>query len=34
MTCAGWIFLIGSWGFIIGLVAFSFYKVLTKKKLD
>ena len=31
MTLAGWIMLIGSWTLIIGLCAFCFYRVLSKK---
>jgi len=34
MTLSGWIFLILSWGLIIFLSVFSFYKILTKKKVD
>ncbi len=33
MKTSGWIFLISSWGFIIILCVFCFYKILTKKKL-
>jgi hypothetical protein len=33
MKLAGWIFLVISWGFIISLSAFCFYKVLSKKEL-
>lgn len=32
MKIAGWVFLILSWGAIVGLAAFCFYKVFTKKK--
>jgi glycerol uptake facilitator-like aquaporin len=34
VTAGGWIFLALSWGFIIALVAFCFYKVFSKKELD
>ncbi len=34
MKTSGWIFLILSWGLIISLSVFSFYKVLSKKKVD
>jgi hypothetical protein len=34
MRASGWLFLIVSWGFIISLSAFSFYKILTKKKVE
>ncbi len=34
MKISGWIFMILSWGIIISLCAFSFYKILTKKKVD
>jgi len=34
MRLSGWIFLAISWGFIISLAVFSFYKILTKKKVD
>lgn len=30
MTYAGWIFMIGSISFVLGLVTFCFYKVLCK----
>ena len=30
MTPAGWIFMIGSIGFVLGLVSFCFYRVLSK----
>lgn len=33
MTVAGWILLILSWVLILGMTAFCFIKVLTKKKL-
>lgn len=32
MNVGGWIFLIVSWGFIIILTVFCFYKVLSKKE--
>jgi len=31
MTLAGWIFLVVSWGAILGLTAFCFYRTLRKK---
>lgn len=34
MRLSGWLFLIASWSFILGLTAFSFYKVFTKKKVE
>ena len=34
MKISGWIFLLLSWGLIIFLSVFSFYKILTKKKVD
>jgi hypothetical protein len=34
MKISGWIFLLASWIFIIGLTIFCFYRVLTKKKMD
>jgi hypothetical protein len=34
MTLYGWLFLVFSWGVIIFLSVFSFYKVLAKKKVD
>lgn len=34
MRLSGWIFLAASWGFIIGLAVFCFYRVFTKKKID
>jgi len=34
MRSSGWMFLMVSWSFIIGLTLFCFYKVFTKKKLD
>ena len=30
MTLAGWILMIGSNGFVLGLTAFCFYRVLSK----
>ncbi len=33
MKTAGWVFLIGSWGFIIGLAIFCFIRVFSKKEL-
>jgi glycerol uptake facilitator-like aquaporin len=33
MTLAGWVFLGLSWGFIIVLSVFCFYKVFSKKEL-
>jgi len=32
MTMLGWIFLILSWGLIIGLNIFCFYRILSSKK--
>ncbi len=34
MTPGGWIFLLLSWGFILGLTVFCFWKVLRKKDDD
>jgi len=34
MRPAGWAFLVLSWGFIVTLVAFCFYKIFSKKKVD
>jgi len=34
MKASGWLFLALSWGLIIFLSVFSFYKILTKKKVD
>ena len=34
VKASGWLFLILSWGLIIALSVFSFYKVLSKKKVD
>jgi len=34
MKPSGWIFMALSWGLIIALSVFSFYKVLSKKKVD
>ena len=34
MKLSGWLFLLVSWGFIIGLTIFCFYKIFTKKKVD
>ena len=34
MRPSGWIFLILSWGFILGLVIFCFYKIFAKKRVD
>ncbi len=31
MNIGGWIFLVLSWGFIISLAVFCFYKVFSKK---
>lgn len=31
MSTSGWVFLVLSWGFIILLAAFCFYKVFSKK---
>jgi len=33
MSGAGWVFLVVSWGFIIVLSAFCFYKVFSKREL-
>ncbi len=30
MTNEGWVFMIGSLGFVVGLIAFCFYRVLAK----
>jgi hypothetical protein len=30
MTTAGWIFMVGSIGFVVGLTAFCFYRVLAR----
>jgi hypothetical protein len=30
MTTAGWVFMLSSIGFVIGLLTFCFYRVLTK----
>jgi hypothetical protein len=30
MTLAGWVFMIGSIGFVLGLLSFCFYRVLRK----
>ena len=34
MTGLGWVFLIVSWGVIIGLVIFCFLKIFRKKEID
>ena len=34
MSLSAWIFLILSWGFILGLTVFCFVKVFSKKKMD
>jgi hypothetical protein len=34
MKTGGWVFLILSWSFIVGLVAFCFFKIFTKKKVE
>ena len=34
MRESGWLFLVLSWGFIIALVIFCFYKIFSKKKLN
>jgi hypothetical protein len=34
MRISGWLFLIFSWGFIIGLTVFCFYRVFAKRKVD
>ena len=34
MKLSGWAFLIISWGFILSLLLFCFYKIFTKKKVD
>lgn len=34
MNIYGWIFLIGSWGFIFGLTFYCFYKIFFAKKHD
>jgi len=33
MTKFGWLFLVCSWGFILGLVVFCFSKVFAKKEI-
>jgi len=33
MNPSGWLFLILSWAFILGLVVFCFVKIFTKKKM-
>jgi len=33
MRTSGWIFLVTSWGLILGLTGFCFYKVFSKKKI-
>lgn len=32
ITLSGWLFLAGSWGLILGLCVFCFWKVLKKKE--
>ena len=34
MTLSGWIFMVISWGLIIGLVVFCFIKIFRKKVVD
>lgn len=34
MTLAGWLFMIGSWSFIIGLSVFCIYRILTAPEED
>jgi hypothetical protein len=34
MKASGWLFLALSWGIIVFLSAFSFYRILIKKKVD
>jgi phosphatidylglycerophosphatase A len=34
MNIGGWIMLIVTWGIILGLSGFCFYRVFSKKKLD
>lgn len=34
MNLGGWIFLILSWGFILGLLIFCFAKVFSKKEMN
>jgi hypothetical protein len=34
MNSNGWTILILTWGIILGLTGYCFYRVLTKKKLD
>ncbi len=34
MTIAGWIFLLGSWGFIVALALYCFYRVLKEPVKD
>ena len=34
MRLSGWAFLILSWGFIIALTVFCFYKIFAKKKVE
>ena len=31
MNVGGWVFIVLSWGFIIGLCAFCFWKIFSKK---
>jgi hypothetical protein len=34
MSVSAWVFLILSWGFILGLTVFCFAKVFSKKEMD
>lgn len=34
MNLYGWLFIVISWGFIIGLTAFCFVRVFSKKKFE
>ena len=34
MSLSAWIFLILSWGFILGLTIFCFWRVFSKKEMD
>jgi hypothetical protein len=34
MNIGGWVMLITTWGIIIGLSCFCFYRVLSKKKIS
>jgi glycerol uptake facilitator-like aquaporin len=34
MTILGWVFLVISWGFIISMLVYCFYRVFSAEKLD